>query len=114
MSRSSSTPMPGMPFTLIIARVIGPTWQRMGGRDALAGLIGIYVPERPCCMRAEGCVMRVRALPSLRSTQSSARPINLDGSIAEGDVMGASFGLILPNRAVVLGAVTVRDLLGLT
>jgi alkanesulfonate monooxygenase SsuD/methylene tetrahydromethanopterin reductase-like flavin-dependent oxidoreductase (luciferase family) len=28
--------------------------------------------------------------------------------------MGASFGLILPNRAVVLGAVTVRDLLDLT
>jgi alkanesulfonate monooxygenase SsuD/methylene tetrahydromethanopterin reductase-like flavin-dependent oxidoreductase (luciferase family) len=28
--------------------------------------------------------------------------------------MGASFGLILPNRAVVLGAITVRDLLDLT
>jgi alkanesulfonate monooxygenase SsuD/methylene tetrahydromethanopterin reductase-like flavin-dependent oxidoreductase (luciferase family) len=28
--------------------------------------------------------------------------------------MGASFGLILPNRAVILGAVTVRDLLELT
>src|SRR5262247_3436404 len=28
--------------------------------------------------------------------------------------MAASFGLILPNRAVVLGAVTVRDLLDLT
>jgi alkanesulfonate monooxygenase SsuD/methylene tetrahydromethanopterin reductase-like flavin-dependent oxidoreductase (luciferase family) len=28
--------------------------------------------------------------------------------------MGASFGLILPNRAVILGAVTVKDLLDLT
>ena len=75
----------------------------MGGSAALAGLIAICAPEK----KAEQ--------PRLANSQHAVLATDCagTGAITWVNIMGASFGLMLPNRAVILGAVAAKDLLEL-